>query len=364
MDSQYPSLADYGQRILDNLNSIVLLFDADLRLRYMNPAAEMMFQISARHMEGVMVGSLIHCPAEIVEKNLHRALQTGHPFTEREVNMPLPGGRAVTVDCSVIPLSEQDGEKGLLVEIQQIDRQLRISREEHRLIQHQATRGLIRGLAHEIKNPLGGLRGAAQLLERELADPALHEYTQIIISEADRLQTLVDRLLGPNRLPRLEKVNIHSLMEHVRNLVLAESGEQVRVVRDYDPSIPDLLLDSDRIIQAMLNIVRNAVRALQGEADPQVTLRSRIQRQITIGNHRHRLAAQIEIEDNGPGVADEILDTLFYPLVSATEGGMGLGLSISQSLINLHGGLIECDSKPGRTVFRMLLPLENPNASK
>lgn len=364
MTSRFTSLCDYAQRILDNLNSVVLLFDPDLRLRYMNPAAEMLFQISARHMQGLPAGSLIHCPAEMVEKNLNRALQSGHPFTEREINMPLPGDRTVTVDCTVIPLSEQDGEKGLLVEIQQIDRQLRISREEHRLIQHQATRGLIRGLAHEIKNPLGGLRGAAQLLERELVDPSLHEYTQIIISEADRLQSLVDRLLGPNRLPRLEQVNLHSLLERVRNLVLAESGKRVRVVRDYDPSIPELYADSDRIIQAMLNIVRNAARALEGEQNPQLILRSRILRQITIGNQRHRLVAMIEIEDNGPGVAEEILDTLFYPMVTASDGGMGLGLSISQSLINLHGGLIECDSKPGQTVFRVLLPVENPNAKK
>ena len=364
MNRQYISLRDYGQRILDNLSSVVLLFDPELRLRYMNPAAEMLFQISARHMEGLAAGSLIHCPAEMVEKHLNRALQSGHPFTEREVTMPLSGDRSVTVDCTVMPLSEKDGAKGLLVEIQQIDRQLRISREEHLLSQHQATRELIRGLAHEIKNPLGGLRGAAQLLEQELVDPSLHEYTQIIVSEADRLQSLVDRLLGPNRLPRLEEVNLHSLLERVRNLVLAESGKRVQVVRDYDPSIPELYVDSDRIIQALLNIVRNAVRALEGESNAQVILRSRILRQFTIGNQRHRLVAQIEIEDNGPGVAEEILDKLFYPMVTASEGGMGLGLSISQSLINLHGGLIECDSKPGQTIFRVLLPVENPNAKK
>jgi two-component system nitrogen regulation sensor histidine kinase GlnL len=362
MNSRSNSLCDDARRILDNLNSVVLLFDPDLRLRYMNAAAEMLFQVSARHMEGLAAGSLIHCPSEMVEKNLNRALEFGHPFTEREINMSLPGDRSVTIDCTVIPLNESDGGKGLLVEIQRLDRQLRISREEHRLIQHQATRELIRGLAHEIKNPLGGLRGAAQLLERELVDPALHEYTQIIISEVDRLQSLVDNLLGPNRLPRLEQVNIHSLLERVRHLVLAESGKEMQVVRDYDPSIPELYVDSDRIIQALLNIVRNAVSALKGEPNPQVILRTRVLRQMTIGTQRHRLVAQVEIEDNGPGVAEEILETLFYPMVTASEGGMGLGLSISQSLINLHRGLIECDSKPGHTIFRVLLPVEKPNA--
>jgi two-component system nitrogen regulation sensor histidine kinase GlnL len=352
------------RRILENLNTVVLMFDSQLRLRYMNPAAEVLFAVSARHMVGLDAGALIQCPARLVENDLSRSLASGRPFTERELTLPLPDNREVTVDCTVIPLSDTEGEPGLLVELQQIDRQLRISREENLLSQHQATRDLIRGLAHEIKNPLGGLRGAAQLLERELADPNLEEYTQIIIDEADRLQSLVDNMLGPNKLPKLAEVNVHTLLERVRSLVQAEAGDRLRIERDYDPSIPDLYVDSGRIIQALLNIVRNAARAVEETADGRICLRTRILRQFTIANKRHRLVVQITVEDNGPGIPEQIREKLFYPMVTASEGGMGLGLSIAQSLINLHGGLVECESKPGRTRFNVLLPVENPNAKK
>ena len=352
----------YEKRILENLNTIILLFDVDLRLRYINPAAEMLFQVSARHILGLEAGSLIQCPGELVESHLKRALKLGRPVTEREISLQLPDERTATVDCTVIPLNPVEGEAGLLLEIRQIDRQLRISREELMLSQHQATRDLIRSLAHEIKNPLGGVRGAAQLLERELADPGLREYTQIIIDEADRLQTLVDRMLGPNKLPEFRQVNIHALLERVRHLVLAEAGARLQIIRDYDPSIPELEVDSDRIIQALLNIARNAARALEGIDDGRIVLRTRILRQFTIANHRHRLVLQIAIRDNGPGVDEKVRERLFYPMVTASEGGMGMGLSIAQSLINQHGGLVECTSEPGRTVFNVLLPLENPNA--
>lgn len=237
----------YQQRILDNLSSAVLLFDGSLCLLYMNPAAEMLFEVSLRHMMGNLAEAVIPCPEGLTQGSLQQALETGRPFTERALSLPLPDGKRATVDCTVIPLAEGDG--GLLIEIQQIDRQLRISREEHLLSQHQAAQELIRGLAHEIKNPLGGLRGAAQLLEQELADPALCEYTQIIIDEADRLKNLVNRLLGPDRLPTLKEVNIHTLLERVRHLVQAESHQRLDIIRDYDPSIPELFVDSDSIIQ-------------------------------------------------------------------------------------------------------------------
>ncbi len=216
---------------------------------------------------------------------------------------------------------------------------------------------MVRGLAHEIKNPLGGLRGAAQLLQAELGSEELREYTQIIIQEADRLQELVNRMLGPNRRPSYAPINIHHVLERVRTLVLAETGERITIRRDYDPSIPELSGDSDQLIQAVLNIVRNAVRAL-GDTGT-VTLRTRIQRQLTIGHGRHRLAAQIDIIDNGPGIPPEIAETLFLPMVTAGTGGMGLGLSIAQSLINQHQGLIECNSRDGETTFTIFLPLED-----
>ena len=364
MNGEAASLNSYGNRVLENLNTVVLLFDQDLRLRYMNPAAEMMFEVSARHMLGQEAGSMVQCPGGLVVHKLKRAMQLGHTITEREVSIPLPEDRMVTVDCTVIPLSRRDGDSGLLMELQQIDRQLRISREELLITQHQATRDLVRGLAHEIKNPLGGLRGAAQLLEAELPDPSLREYTQIIIDEADRLQALLDRMLGPNRLPELSEVNIHTLLERVRQLVLAESGAWVEIDRDYDPSIPELILDSNRIIQALLNIVRNAARAVGTEGHGRILMRTRILRQFTIGHRRHRLVVQIDVQDNGPGISDAIREKLFYPMATATAEGQGLGLSIAQSLINLHGGLVECQSKPGRTTFSVLLPVENPNAQK
>ncbi len=351
-------------RILDNLNSVVLLFDQSLRLEYMNPAAEVLFAASSRHMIGLGVGDLVQCPGGLAERNLQRSLKTGRLFTERELTLTLPENKTATVDCTVIPLSDRDGELGLLVELQQIDRHLRISKEEHLLRQHQATRDLVRGLAHEIKNPLGGLRGAAQLLEQELGDPALGEYTQIIIDEADRLQSLVDRMLGPNRLPQLYSANIHTLLERVRSLVAAEYGERIEIERDYDPSIPELRLDIGSIIQALLNILQNAARAVDQVENGRIRLHTRVLRQFTIGHQRHRLVVQIGIEDNGPGIPEQIREKIFYPMVTATEGGMGLGLSISQSLINLHGGLVECETEPGRTLFSVLLPVENPNAKK
>ena len=353
-----PATNDAASRILDALSTAVVAFDGELRLTYMNPAAEMLFAASLRHLRGLTAEALINCPGEQVKNNLKRAAKTGNPFTERELVLDLVGGRTVTVDCTVVPMIEGRAIAGLLIELQQIDRQLRISREEHLLSQHQAVRDLVRSLAHEIKNPLGGLRGAAQLLEREISDPALFEYTRVIIDEADRLQSLVDRMLGPNRLPQFTTVNVHTLLERVRQLVLAESGQRLLITRDYDPSIPEMRVDSDRLIQALLNIVRNAARAVDGVEEGRVILRTRVLRQFTIGQYRHRLVVQIAIEDNGPGIPEAIREKLFYPMVTASEGGMGLGLSISQSLINQHGGLVECHSEPGRTVFEVLLPLE------
>lgn len=263
------------------------------------------------------------------------------------------------VDCSVIPFDGiSNDDRGLIVEIQILDRHIRISREERLLTQQNVTRSLVRGLAHEVKNPLGGIRGAAQLLEAELHSEELREYTQIIIGEADRLQVLVDSMLGPNKLPRKQLLNIHDVVERVRSLVLAENAH-IPIWRDYDPSIPELVADSDQLIQAILNIVKNAEKALADVKDPKITLRTRIARQMTINAKRYRHVAEIQIVDNGPGIPEEMKEKIFFPLVSGTEGGVGVGLSISQTLINKHGGLIECQSQPGNTVFTIWIPLEN-----
>ncbi|MEN8177203.1 MAG: nitrogen regulation protein NR(II) [Pseudomonadota bacterium] len=343
-------------RVLDNLSSATLLFDRYLILRYINSAGEMLLALSARKILGEHVKQIIFCSTTEIESILKRSLESGQPFTEREHHITLIDGRELTVDCTVSPIREEGRIIEFLMEIQQVDRQLRISREELLLSRNQASRALVRGLAHEIKNPLGGLRGAAQLLERELLEDDLKEYTQIIIQEADRLQKLVDTMLGPNQLPKSEEVNIHQVLERICNLVKVEVGGGLEISKDYDPSIPLMYGDFDQLIQAFLNILRNGVRA--AGKDGTIGIRTRILRQFTIGSQRHKLVISVELSDNGPGIPDELQDRIFFPMVSGSSDGMGLGLSISQALINRHQGLIEFTSKPGNTVFRVLLPLE------
>ena len=348
------------QRILDNLHTVVVLFDDQLRQRYMNPAAEMFFSASASRFRGIKAGELMHNDTLIAA--LDGALVTGHPFTERELSLQLGSDRRVTVDVTAIPLSEPRRGRELLVEMTQVDRQLRITREENLLAQSSATRALVRGLAHEIKNPLGGLRGAAQLLQGELADEELREYTRIIIDEADRLRNLINRMLGPNSLPHKRETNIHQVLERVRQVVQAEAPRGVRFLRDYDPSIPEVAADEDMLIQAVFNLVRNATQAVGTEGA--ITLRTRTLRQYTIGQTRHKLVARIDIIDDGPGISPEVKESVFLPMVTGRPDGTGLGLPIAQSLINQHGGLIECESQPGHTVFTVLLPLLGEKASE
>jgi two-component system nitrogen regulation sensor histidine kinase GlnL len=344
------------ERIVENMRTAVMLFDSRLRLRYINPAGEMLFAVSSRHIKGQIADGILPCPGNILKSKLRRAMELGQSFTEREVVLTLAEGKEITVNCSVEPLQREDGACELLIELHQVDRHLRISREEHLLSQQKATQALVRGLAHEIKNPLGGLRGAAQLLEKELPDAALREYTQVIIDEADRLQSLMNQMLGPNRISHHKSLNIHHVLERVRQLVIAETGSGFTVMRDYDPSIPPLMGDTDQLIQALLNVARNGARA----AGPTGTLilRSRVLRQFTIGNTRHRLVLQVEIEDDGPGIDRELQERIFLPMVTGAEGGTGLGLTIAQTLVNQHDGLIECRSKQGQTVFSVFLPLD------
>lgn len=349
------------QHILENLTSTVLMFDSRLRLDYINPAGEMLFAISAKRLIGQRVTAFLPADSHLVMA-MQRGLETGHPFTEHEVTLPIPGPREITVDYTVSPLKNQTGDNGVLVELQQIDRQLRILREETQLAQQQTLRSLVRGLAHEIKNPLGGLRGAAQLLERELPDPELKEYTQIIIGEADRLQNLVNRMLGPNSLPNKKPLNIHQVLEHVRQLVRVEAPPGIAIITNYDPSIPEILGDRDQLIQAVLNIVRNAVQAIGTTGE--IILCTRALRQFTIGHRRHKLVVRVDIIDNGPGIPEDMLEIIFYPMVTGRAEGTGLGLSIAQSLVNQHGGLIQVESRPGRTDFHLLLPLDDDGDSE
>ena len=343
------------QLILENLHTSVLLFDEQMLILYVNHAAEMLFAMSARAMVGRQVEEIMQCESRETIDQLHNVLETGNPYTGREIGIRTPSQR-LTVDCTVVPLDDPDGPRALLVELQQIDRQIRITHEEQLISQQQAAQELVRGLAHEIKNPLGGIRGAAQLLELELNEDDLKEYTRVIMKEADRLRNLVNRLLGPNQLPKVEELNIHEVLERVRQLLRVEYGDNLNLHFDYDPSIPPIMGDADQLIQAILNIAANAAREL-GE-DGELTLRTRVLRQFTIGSRRYKHVAEIDIEDNGPGIPPELRETLFLPMVSGSADGAGLGLSIAQSMVARHGGLIEFKSEPGRTVFMVYLPVE------
>ncbi len=348
-------LKDYHRRVVEGLSIAVLVLDRRLRVLFMNPTAETLFELSFRKAHKLALSELI-VGTEAFVAGLWQCLESGHPYIERELQLVVQPGRVVTVDCTAAPLVERDPPSELLLELRQVDWRLRINREEHILAQHHTTRTLVRNLAHEIKNPLGGLRGAAQLLERELPDPALREYTGIIIGEADRLRNLVDRMLGPNQLPSHGEVSIHEILERVCGLVEAEADPGIRIERDYDPSIPPLWGDADRLIQAVLNVVRNAVQALGRQGA--ITLRTRVQRQYTICSRRYKLVARLDVIDDGPGIPLEQQEHIFYPMITGRPDGTGLGLSIAQSNVNQHGGLIECVSRPGETVFTLLLPLD------
>ncbi|MEW6445745.1 MAG: nitrogen regulation protein NR(II) [Pseudomonadota bacterium] len=344
-------------RLIEHQSIALLWLDADLQVVYLNPSSENLLGVSARQARRQPVRSIL--PGEVrLPDLLAHSLETGHPCTFREMTLHA-AGRDVMVDCAISPLIDPGLGKGVLVEMMDVDRHMRIAREEQLLAQQQATRALLRGLAHEIKNPLGGLRGAAQLLHAELSDPGQQEYTDVILREADRLRSLVDRMIGPRVLPKKRMLNLHEPLEHVRRLVRLEMQDSpLQLVTSYDPSIPELYADPDLLIQAVLNIVRNAVQAVDGQADARIVIRTRVLRQFTLGNTRHRLVARIDIEDNGPGIPPALQDTLFLPMVSGRPGGTGLGLAISQSLIAQHGGLIEFSSYPGHTVFTILLPLQ------
>jgi two-component system nitrogen regulation sensor histidine kinase GlnL len=344
-------------RLLDNLTTAILLVDADLHVTYLNPSAESLLELSSARVAGERLDRILHEDTDTLG-TLQRVLVTGVGYTKRQARFHLTPGRDITVDYAVTPVAMDSG--ALIIEIQPLERLLRISRDEAILSSQQLSQMLVRGLAHEIKNPLGGLRGAAQLLARELPSPELADYTNVIIAEADRLRNLVDRLLSaPRRLAR-ESLNIHEVLERVRHLVEAECHGSLRIERDYDPSIPEIEGDREQLIQAVLNITRNARQALvaAGTADPSIGFRTRTLRQVTIGNRRHRLACVVEIRDNGPGVPEALLDTLFVPMVSGRAEGTGLGLAIAQSIANQHNGLVECRSRPGETVFSLLIPLE------
>ena len=333
---------------LELLATAVVALDERFVVRYANPAAENLLATGAKSLIGQPFLSLF-TEKDALEASLREARATHWDYAAQSVTYARPGREALPLSCVVTRI---DGSGlALLAELRPIGEQLRLAREERIVAEQQANRELIRNLAHEIKNPLGGLRGSAQLLERELDQPALREYTQVIIKEADRLQALMDRMLTPHRAPRIEPMSMHEVLERVRSLVKAEFG--VVIERDYDPSLPELVGDREQLIQAVLNIARNAAQA----GGTSILFRTRAIRQATILRQRHRLALELQVIDDGPGVPEEIQERIFNPLVSGREGGTGLGLSLAQTFVQYHQGVIEFESRPGRTIFRILLPL-------
>ncbi|MDX9706818.1 MAG: nitrogen regulation protein NR(II) [Azospira sp.] len=341
---------------LDLLASAVVLIDDKRRIRYLNPAAENLLAASLKTLRGKLLHEAF-VYSHGLQTALDEALDKRWGYTGQNVEMRRADGRTVHLNCTVTPVEADGG--GLFIEMWPIDQQLKASREERLLEQQQANRELIRNLAHEIKNPLGGIRGGAQLLEHELAGlpgaPALREYTQVIIKEADRLQDLMQRLLTPQRPMHPGPVSIHEVLERVRSLLVAEFPGTLSVHRDYDTSLPDLIGDREQLIQAVLNIARNAAQAMCGNGS--ITFRTRAVRQATLARKRYRLALELRIIDDGPGIPPDILDRMFHPLVSGREGGAGLGLTIAQNFVLHHQGVIECESRPGRTEFIVRLPL-------
>ncbi len=343
------SLPDAGQ-ILNSLINSILILDNDLAVHYANPAAQQLLSQSSRKLFGTPLPELLGYFSLNIDL-MRESLIAGQGFTDNEVTLVVDG-RAHILSLTAQRLPEEY----ILLELAPMDNQRRLSQEQLQHAQQVAARDLVRGLAHEIKNPLGGLRGAAQLLAKALPDPALMEYTKVIIEQADRLRNLVDRLLGPQQPGMHVTQSIHQVAERVFQLVSLEKPDNVTLIRDYDPSLPELAHDPDQMEQVLLNITRNSLQAL-GKEGGSITLRTRTAFQLTLHGVRYRLVARIDIEDDGPGVPGHLQDTLFYPMVSGREGGTGLGLSIARSLIDQNSGKIEFNSWPGHTEFSVYLPI-------
>jgi len=344
-------------RILDGLTTSVLLVDRKQIVVSLNVAAESLLGVSRNHARGRAIGELLRQGDQFLAL-VDRAFERWQPYSLRELAItPAATGVSLVIDCNVGPFEDHGGSATLLIELSDATQHQRISRETALLTQIGGSRAMIRQLAHEIKNPLGGLRGAAQLLDRQLPDPVMREYTTVIIAEADRLATLVDALLGPGHAPRRESTNIHEVLQHVGYLLAASAPSGVVIERDYDPSLPRMRIDRNQIIQAMLNLGRNALEAVSQSG--RIVLRTRALTNVSIGTRRHRLVVSIQFEDDGPGVPEGLRDTLFYPLVTGRDGGTGLGLAVAQDLVSRHDGLIEFASRPRQTIFTILLPFES-----
>lgn len=342
-------------QVLEHQTIAIVVVSNSMAIKLVNPAAEDLFGVSAHRVLGASLDALFQDPEKILGDSVNLAT-ADQSFTLRQQHLYLPDGEEVIVDLTVVPIEGGD----LLIEAQPLKRLLRINQDDRLINVQETTAELVRGLAHEIKNPLGGIRGAAQLLDRELDRDDLSEFTGVIIREADRLTELVDNMLGPSRPLHIVPVNVHKLLEHVARIAGAGMARtHLEMARDYDPSLPSVHADEDQLIQALLNLVSNACIALEEVADGRITLRTRALRQFTIAGVRHRLVAQIDVIDNGPGIPEQLIDRMFYPMISGRPHGTGLGLAIAQTIVRRHDGVLECDSRSGRTRFSIILPLKD-----
>ncbi len=353
-----PSASAHPFAAFDWLAAAVVVLDGRGRVRFLNAAAEQLFGLSRRHALGRRFAAQF-ADAQPLEQLLAEAATGGFDEKSVELSLARPGAERQALIVSAVVGA--DPVAPVLLEFRPHEQRRRADRAERLLESTSAYRELVRHLAHEIGNPLGGIRGAAQLLEAELESATLREYTRVVVKEADRLQSLVDRLLAPHRgRPLRVRVNIHEVCEWVRSVVLAEFPQGLEILRDYDASLPELLADRERLVQALLNLVRNAAQAMQGRG--RIVLRTRIARQQTIARRRWKLALDLHVIDDGPGVPPDIAGRIFDPLVSGRDCGTGLGLTLAQNLVQQHGGIIEFESRPGATDFRIRLPLQEERA--
>lgn len=347
------------QSLVENAQTVIVVFNRDLRVVYANRAAEVMLERSVRQIRSSKLTQIFECD-DLLVKAIEKSQLDRRALVMHEHELQIAGGEKVAATCCVTPLSDDVlGGNNILVEVMYSGHQQLINRNESMISQLQANEAMLQGLAHEIKNPLGGLRGAAQLLERQLENKELKEYTGIIIKEADRLKNVVNQFLTSKTAPQKSLMSIHEVLERVRALVLAETPSLGDIHRDYDPSIPEIVADKDLLIQAMLNIVRNAAAAVQHIPDGQVALKSRVLRRQAIGSKVWPLVVRIDVIDNGEGVPVAIEGQIFSPMVTSKAEGTGLGLTIAQSLVNQHNGVIEYSRRSGKTVFSILLPMES-----
>jgi two-component system nitrogen regulation sensor histidine kinase GlnL len=353
-----PPLLNKNYQGLEQLATAMIVFDKSLKIIYINPSAEVLLELSHGQAFNQSI-EIFFEDYDFIEAGLIAATKQQTSYRENEYFIKTKQNKTICVTLTISQLNNDPGH--FIIEFIQMDQHLRVAKEERMFIQQQANSELLRNLAHEIRNPLGGLRGAAQLLEKELGDKSLEEYTQIIIAEADRLQNLMNKLLSPHQLPSYEESNIHEVIERVRGLILSEFGKDITFIRDYDVSLPEIVADREKLIQAVLNIARNAIQSMQSDntKNMQLRLTTRSERQIVFHKKKHATAIRIDIEDNGPGIPLNIQDKIFYPLVSGNEQGSGLGLPLAQNIVTQHKGMITFISQSGYTKFSILLPIKN-----